>query len=104
VTARYRQDAAYELSGAEAELRSVERSLKNTANGTTAAIAQSKLPGLQRKVEALKKELDALPDRPSHLSHGVIDTSKWAHIPYPPHPTGDPFEIPEFLLRKENAK
>lgn len=66
-TTRYKQDAAYELTGIEARIRSTERSIKTTANAKTAAIGDAVLPSLLRQRAALRAEMAALPQRPERV-------------------------------------
>lgn len=62
---RYKIDAQAELVTLEQRIASTRKSLRATANATTATIELAKLPSLERKALALRAEIENLPERPA---------------------------------------
>ena len=101
MTERYKQDAAYELVGVEQQLASARRSSENTENPNSRKIADGKIVALERRRDALKQEVETLPERPVR-QWGVPVGAKITPSPEPRRWTQeelDNLEIPDFLKR-----
>lgn len=61
---RYKIDAQGELVSLEARIASARKTLRDTAQANTARITEAVLPSLERRAEALRHEVETLPDRP----------------------------------------
>jgi hypothetical protein len=76
---RYKIDAQAELHTIECKLATARKSLDRTANRNTAATELSKIPGLERKAEALRAEIPTLPERPACALHMAMAISPAYH-------------------------
>jgi hypothetical protein len=98
---RYKQDALAELYSLEARIKSARKSLRDTANATTAHIAEATLPSLTRKADALRAEAATLPERPPREFAWAASGDDWKR-PCPvaaDDPIFATLDIPDFLKR-----
>jgi hypothetical protein len=101
---RFKIDARADLVAAEGRLASALKSLQNTANATTAAIAEATLPALERKCAELRAEIERLPDRPAFNFHGSGNFPCLTRVvPFSEAELNDFPEIPAFLRRSAPA-
>lgn len=101
MTTRYKIDALAELGTIEGRIKSARKSLRDTANATTARIAEATLPSLERKAAALRAEIATLPDRPPLTFAYNANGNDWRK-PCPvaaDDPIFATLDIPAFLRR-----
>ncbi len=96
---RYKNHARRDLYEVERKIEQHKKTAQNTPKKSTARIADAVLPSLQRQAEALRAEIETLPDDPPRQYRSA------SHIEEPKRTTPlapeelEQLEIPAFLRR-----